>query len=430
MTIEDIFNTLTQQEMISARELTPPPVKPLPGQSIKINKGRKSGNVARRNLQRAQTKLAASETSKGPFVAPAEYEIVWDREKVSQYLRAWEAKGYLQLKPEKLQWSPYVLTRKDRAEKERLAAEQGQSVSSIAPEDDYTPSSGDQLEVGVISPSAPDAVAFFSPVNIFDDDEVEDVPRPPERQKSRSNSPRPLLNNVPTEATPRKQALRNRKQDASQLPVDEPRSTRGRPRESSKDEGTAGIKQGGGLPRTGRTLRSRLSEPNERTASPLSTTNSTSRKRTRVKSSDAEAENEDEATTQVEEVSPPRVSGLLNGHHTNGDLIHASMGNNLEKLFEEVIPVESVAVVSGVIAKERTRGPTGDHVKSEEYGIPSTDIAGRHVLRSDDTVYATGAANGKGDMDVMDGGDVDMDADADGEYEEDAEGEPDDESVL
>ncbi|KAG6898214.1 hypothetical protein C0992_003326 [Termitomyces sp. T32_za158] len=425
MTIEDIFNTLTQQEMISARELTPPPVKPLPGQSIKINKGRKSGNVSRRNLQRAQTQSAVPETSKGPFVAPAQYEITWDPDKVSQYLRVWESKGYLQIKPEKLQWSPYVLTRKDRADKERLTAEQGQRMSSIAPEDDQTPFSGDQLGVSDVPPSA-HAAASPSPVNIFDDDEVEDVPRPPERQKSRSNSPRSLLNSVPTEATPQKQALRDRKQDASQLPVDEPRSTRGRPRESSKDEGAAGIKQGGGLPRTGRPLRSRPSEPGKRAASPLSTMVPTSRKRTRVESSDAEAENEDEATTHVEEGSTPRVSGLPNGHHTNGGLINASMGNDPEKLFEEVNPMETVAVV---IQKGGAKGQTGDNVKSEEYGIPLTNVPGRQDLRSDDTVYTTAGPNGKDEeMGVMDGGDAD--ADADGEYEEDAEGEPDDESLA
>ncbi|KAG5721932.1 Histone acetyltransferase MYST2 [Termitomyces sp. T112] len=423
MTIEDIFNTLTQQAMISAREVTPPPVKPLPGQSIKINKGRKSGNVARRNLQRTQTQSAAAETPKGPFVAPTQYEITWDREKVSQYLRAWETKGYLQLKPEKLQWSPYVLTRKDKAEKERLMAEQGQRISATILEDVQTPSSSDQSKVCDIQLSASEAAAFPSPANIFDDDEVDNVPRPLERQKSRSKSPCPLVEDAPTEETPRKQALRKRKQDVSHLPVDESRSMRGRPRESSKDEGAAAIKQGNNLPRPGHMLRSRPSGPGKRAASPLSTMILPSRKRPRVESSDAEAENEDEATTEVGEGSPPRVSGLSNGHHMNGDL---TMGNDSEKLFDEVIPVKAIHVVPSVIPKGKTRGPTGDDVKSEDYGTPSTNVTGRHSL-SDDTVYTTTVANGKGEeMMVMDEGDVD----ADGEYEEDAEGEPDDESGL
>ncbi|KAG6861356.1 hypothetical protein C0995_001089 [Termitomyces sp. Mi166 len=427
MTIEDIFNTLTQQGMISAREVTPPPVKPLPGQSIRINKGRKSGNVARRNLQR-QTQSAAPEPPKGPFVAPTQYEIAWGREKVSQYLRAWETKGYLQLKPEKLQWSPYVLTRKDKAEKERLVAEQGQRVSAIASEVVQTPSSGDQSKVGDTQSPAPDTAAFSSPANIFDDDEVEDVPRPPEWREPRFKSPRPLVNNAPTEATPRRQALRKRKEDPLQLPVDEPRSTRGRPRESSKDEGAAAIKQGGDLPQPGRTLRSRPSEPGKPTASPLSTMISPSRKRIRIESPDVEAENEDEATTEVGEGSPPRVSGLPNGHHTNGDLIHATKANDLEKLFdEEAIPVEAVPVVPSVIAKGRPRIPMGDNVKSEDHGTPSTNVTGRHSLPSDDTVYTTAAPNGKSEEIIMM---EEGDADADGEYEEDAEGEPDDESLA
>jgi hypothetical protein len=37
--------------------------------------------------------------------------VRFDRDKVKGYLRTWESKGYLVLKPEKLQWTPYLLTR-------------------------------------------------------------------------------------------------------------------------------------------------------------------------------------------------------------------------------------------------------------------------------------------------------------------------------
>ncbi|KAF9266517.1 hypothetical protein L218DRAFT_996694 [Marasmius fiardii PR-910] len=106
MTIEDIYNTLAQQGMITHSPASPP-VRPSPGQSIKYPKGRKSG-IARRHLQRTQTSdKPAEDAAKGLFVAPTHYEIHWDRDKVSQYLTAWEAKGYLTLKPEKLKWSPF-----------------------------------------------------------------------------------------------------------------------------------------------------------------------------------------------------------------------------------------------------------------------------------------------------------------------------------
>jgi hypothetical protein len=119
ITMEDVYVTLTQQEMITVREVTPPRVRPSPGQSIKFPKGRKNG-VARRHLQRTQTAEKANnvdpEATKGPFVPPTQYEIRWDRETVTDYLRNWESKGYLQLKPEKLQWSPYILAKTHKTE--------------------------------------------------------------------------------------------------------------------------------------------------------------------------------------------------------------------------------------------------------------------------------------------------------------------------
>jgi hypothetical protein len=131
MTVEDVCNTLMQQNMIYIREPTPPIIRPSPGQSIKFPKGRKNG-VGRRQLQRLQSSHTPTydgsshsptpktnghssgehhDTNKGPFVAPKHYEIRFEREKVEVYLRKWESKEYLRLKPEKLQWTPYLVTR-------------------------------------------------------------------------------------------------------------------------------------------------------------------------------------------------------------------------------------------------------------------------------------------------------------------------------
>ena len=130
MTVEDVCNTLMQQNMIYIREPTPPIIRPSPGQSIKFPKGRKNG-VGRRQLQRLQSSHTPTydgsshsptpktnghgeqhhDANKAPFVAPKHYEIRFEREKVEVYLRKWESKGYLRLKPEKLQWTPYLVTR-------------------------------------------------------------------------------------------------------------------------------------------------------------------------------------------------------------------------------------------------------------------------------------------------------------------------------
>ncbi|KAJ6468407.1 hypothetical protein C8R45DRAFT_1105764 [Mycena sanguinolenta] len=118
MTMEDVHATLVQQGMIAVQEAPPPRIKPSPGQSIKFPKGRKNG-VARRHLQRTQTDRANAgdpDASKGPFVPPTQYEIHWERDKVTEYLNNWESKGYLQLNPSKLQWSPYVLAKTHKTE--------------------------------------------------------------------------------------------------------------------------------------------------------------------------------------------------------------------------------------------------------------------------------------------------------------------------
>lgn len=110
MTNEDICLVLTQQGMIqNKRDTTPfsPAMKPSPGQSIRFVRGRKNG-TARKHLQRKQTD---DNFSRGPFVPPKDYEIVWDPEVVKAYLDKWNEKGYLTLKPEKLKWSPFILQR-------------------------------------------------------------------------------------------------------------------------------------------------------------------------------------------------------------------------------------------------------------------------------------------------------------------------------
>lgn len=110
MTMEDVCSTLIHLNMIFIGEASPPPIRPSPGQTIKFPKGRKNG-VARKHLQRMQTQDKELDGVETPFVVPKNYEIQFDRTKVEAYLSNWESKGYLKLKPEKLQWTPYIMTR-------------------------------------------------------------------------------------------------------------------------------------------------------------------------------------------------------------------------------------------------------------------------------------------------------------------------------
>jgi len=116
MTMEDVYNTLIDKDLISVRSAFPPPPKLLPGQSMKFPKGRKNG-IARRHLIRVQTQ--DDDVNKAPFVSPTNYEIHWNREQVTAYLEKWESKGYLKIKPEKLKWSPFLLSRSKTARRRR-----------------------------------------------------------------------------------------------------------------------------------------------------------------------------------------------------------------------------------------------------------------------------------------------------------------------
>lgn len=163
MTIEDAYNTLVQLKMLtvddSSRRL-----KPMPGQTIKVQKGRKSG-VARKHLQRTQTN--DDEKVKGPFVLPTSYEIHWDPDEVEQYMARWEAKGYLTLKPEKLKWSPFIVARMRKSE--QLSSDQPQQAAKV---DLVAAEAGARLDISTETRST-SIIATKSPAfSLFDDDNV------------------------------------------------------------------------------------------------------------------------------------------------------------------------------------------------------------------------------------------------------------------
>ena len=154
MTLEDTYNTLVQQNMIVNQPSTPPAVRPTPGQSIKFPRGRKNG-IARRHLQRTSTQKEEEGGSKpgSPVTLPNRYEISWDQVMVDRWLDNWEKKGYLRIKPEKLKWTPFLLTR-TRVTGQILQSEPGMGIGAIASTgttpalslDDGTPAAVDSSE--------------------------------------------------------------------------------------------------------------------------------------------------------------------------------------------------------------------------------------------------------------------------------------------
>ncbi|KAF5341910.1 hypothetical protein D9611_001573 [Ephemerocybe angulata] len=194
MTLEDICQTLTEQNMLYVREPSPS-IRPSPGQAIKFPKGRKNG-IARRQLQRLQTQ-DKEDTNKGPFVPPKYYEIHFDRSKVVAYVKDWERKGYLKLKPEKLQWTPYLLSRASQeggmmgetpalASSSLEASSSGHQLNGVSPNgvEKREPS----VELNLFSSPPPDA-----PEELGEEDEL---PMPRRGTRSRTRSPKKLSSAV------------------------------------------------------------------------------------------------------------------------------------------------------------------------------------------------------------------------------------------
>ena len=170
MTIEDIHSTLLNLNMISVLD-SAQPVKPLPGQAIKFPKGRKNG-VARKHLQQ-RMHGHDDDRSKGPFVPPTRYKVRWDADQVEEYLARWEAKGYLKLKPDKLKWSPFILSRAQKTQSSEGEAAFGTESGGVTrgPSTEVQPSEMNESGADGASTTA-EARALF---DLFGDDNVEVV---------------------------------------------------------------------------------------------------------------------------------------------------------------------------------------------------------------------------------------------------------------
>ena len=129
MTFEDIVFVLREQSMLLD---TVPPPAPLPAATPLFfstpTTERKAGRPTHASQLAARKKpptdiakatLAGSSSRQPhidphaapPTVIPVDYEIILDKSRVQAYLDKWEAKEYLQLRPDHLQWSPFLVTR-------------------------------------------------------------------------------------------------------------------------------------------------------------------------------------------------------------------------------------------------------------------------------------------------------------------------------
>ncbi|KAF8969240.1 hypothetical protein BDZ97DRAFT_272582 [Flammula alnicola] len=447
MTLEDVCNTLIQQNMIFIREATPPPVRPSPGQTIKFPKGRKNG-VARKQLQRMQAQDKDLDGNKGPFVVPKHYEIHFDRQKVEAYLRNWESKGYLRLRPEKLQWTPYLVT---RTTQEAAVSHDLPAMDNVPEEKSGTGSFINGRSAEPVTPGPTNGMVVDSPMGADADAEKDELPmlvdtpvsearttrssaRSPAKEKEQPRplkTPRTLRTSravsppstpEPPPPPPQPRSLRTRSSrvniPAVSVPVgDPPNSVRpsrkgdnrrsSRKMEVAEDDEALAAKLAMEEQMQGRQLRSGRGEArseNKRPASAMAVTpkTPTTRKRRRIDSSPEVEDSPSPEAPEPAETQPvngqngsaespmavdsvsPKVNGKQNDYLEQHPLETQTPETlDITTPVDDMHPTSAMEEVKEVMAKEET------DVKSEDRGTPLTSLKSRQSLPSDDTVFLT-----------------------------------------
>lgn len=104
MTLEDILATLQHHGMIHIDDNPDELEAKRRQESNSKRSANAGGGMARKALSRNSDR---SQTT----VIPEHYEILWDRQAVREHLERYATKGYLELKPEHLKYTPFLVTR-------------------------------------------------------------------------------------------------------------------------------------------------------------------------------------------------------------------------------------------------------------------------------------------------------------------------------
>lgn len=111
LTIEDIYATLSAEDMIISLD-SPPRSRSVhtPTRARGRGRGRGRGSINRR-MAREDTQTDSSEHDKDKPVIPKRYTIRFDRAYVEAVMTTHESRGYLTLKPDRLKYHPFLVTR-------------------------------------------------------------------------------------------------------------------------------------------------------------------------------------------------------------------------------------------------------------------------------------------------------------------------------
>lgn len=131
ITPEDVYETLRDNRFITG------PGTSIDGHSVATPKtqGRKRGPGRPPGRPTEKQKQGHGHESTAPVELPRKYSVRWDPEQVKGYVENWERKGHLRLKPDRLKWVPYRLSRVPVAP-QALPPTDGERSESDDPESD------------------------------------------------------------------------------------------------------------------------------------------------------------------------------------------------------------------------------------------------------------------------------------------------------
>lgn len=156
MTPEDIYYVLKEQDMIidfdgTSGARTPATLKyksreglPNGAESASSAGSRRRHRARGGNGGAAAARAAAARRGKeNADAVPASYQIHFDREYVVAHLKNYEAKQYMQVKPEKLRWTPFLMSRGAANSFNRLAGLQATQTNEDRTMPDKDPADAD-----------------------------------------------------------------------------------------------------------------------------------------------------------------------------------------------------------------------------------------------------------------------------------------------
>lgn len=140
ITPEDVYETLRDNRLITG------PGTSVNGHSVATPKaqGRRRGPgrpPGRPTEKQKQGQQGHGHEPATPVELPRKYSVRWNPEEIEGYVANWEKKGHLRLKPDRLKWVPYLLSRTPVAPQAQPPTDGERSESDDEPESDESEAS-------------------------------------------------------------------------------------------------------------------------------------------------------------------------------------------------------------------------------------------------------------------------------------------------